>query len=300
MRLEEINIRDPFVLVENGSYYQEHVSNKLYFMYGTRGATCWTKATGFDCYVSSDMKEWDGPFEVFHKPEEFWADKNCWAPEVYKYKEEFYMFATFKDSKTHGGTAILKSDSPLGPFKMHSDKQITPNDWECLDGTFYLSNDGIPYMVFVHEWVQITDGEICAVRLSDDLKSAVDEPKVLFRASEAGSWIKPYTNEKYPQKNYVADGPFLYRTNGGKLMILWSSFGEEGYTEAIAFSDNGEIDGKWIHQQELLFKKDGGHGMVFQALDGERYLTLHIPNVHLEEHPMFYRLKEINDTLCLT
>ncbi|MFR3797379.1 MAG: hypothetical protein ACLT1X_07615 [Christensenellales bacterium] len=31
MRREEINIRDPFVLTRNGQYY----------LYGTRGATCW-------------------------------------------------------------------------------------------------------------------------------------------------------------------------------------------------------------------------------------------------------------------
>lgn len=98
MKNTEINIRDPFVLVEDGTYY----------MYGTRAATCWGAADGFDCYVSKDMEDWDGPFEVFHKPEDFWADRNCWAPEVHKYRGFYYMFATFKDSSVNGGTAILK------------------------------------------------------------------------------------------------------------------------------------------------------------------------------------------------
>lgn len=69
MKNTEINIRDPFVLAENGTYY----------MYGTRAATCWMAATGFDCYVSEDMENWDGPYEVFRKPEDFWADMNCWG-----------------------------------------------------------------------------------------------------------------------------------------------------------------------------------------------------------------------------
>ena len=38
MTFADINIRDPFVLVENGKYY----------LYGTRGATTWTKAYGVD------------------------------------------------------------------------------------------------------------------------------------------------------------------------------------------------------------------------------------------------------------
>lgn len=170
MKNTEINIRDPFVLAENGTYY----------MYGTRAATCWMAATGFDCYVSEDMENWDGPYEVFRKPEDFWADMNCWAPEVHKYQGAYYMFATFKDSSVHGGTAILKSESPLGPFVMHSDRQITPKDWECIDGTFYVSPDGKPYMVFVHEWVQISDGSICAVELNLDFEGIKKEAGVHY------------------------------------------------------------------------------------------------------------------------
>ena len=46
MRLSDINLRDPFVLVHEGRYY----------LYGTRGATCWGPATGFDVYVSADLE----------------------------------------------------------------------------------------------------------------------------------------------------------------------------------------------------------------------------------------------------
>lgn len=287
MKNTEINIRDPFVLVEGGMYY----------MYGTRAATCWGAADGFDCYVSRDMEDWTGPIEVFHKPEDFWADRNCWAPEVHKYHGAYYMFATFKDSSVHGGTAILKSESPLGPFVMHSDRQITPKDWECIDGTFYVSPGGTPYMVFVHEWVQISDGSICAVELSRDLKEAVSEPVILFHASEAVGWVQTITNKKRPGLHYVTDGPYLYRTKSGRLIMLWSSFGKEGYTEALAYSDDGDITGKWEQDERLLFEKDGGHGMIFESISGELYLTLHTPNEHLKEHPVFYRLIEEEDTL---
>lgn len=76
MKNKEINIRDPFVLVHDGHYY----------LYGTRAKTCWGKADGFDCYVGTDLENWEGPFEVFHRPEGFWADKNYWAPEVHSMK----------------------------------------------------------------------------------------------------------------------------------------------------------------------------------------------------------------------
>ncbi len=287
LKNNEINIRDPFVLVYEGKYY----------MYGTRAETCWGKATGFDCYVGTNLEDWEGPYEVFHKPEDFWADKNCWAPEVHFYKGAFYMFATFKGEEIIGGTQILKAESPLGPFVEHSIRQITPKDWECIDGTFYVSPEGKPYMVFVHEWVQIQDGTICAVELSADLTHAVGEPFQLFAASEAEEWVVAHENPNRPGKNYVTDGPFLYRTKSGRLILLWSSFGAEGYTEALAYSDNGDITGKWIQDNRLLFSKDGGHGMLFTGLDGKLYLTLHSPNKKLEEHPAFYHIREENNTL---
>lgn len=285
--LNEINIRDPYVLLHEGVYY----------LYGTRAATCWGEADGFDCYVSRDLKEWEGPYEVFHKPRDFWADRNCWAPEVHLYKGKFYMFATFKDTKLHGGTQILQADNPLGPFVPHSDRQITPREWECLDGTFYVSPSGKPYMVFCHEWVQISDGTICAVELSEDLKAPVGEPFVLFHASEASAWIQPHINKNRPGEHYVTDGPFLYRTKSGRLLMLWSSFGKEGYAEAVACSEGGDIDGPWIQQDKLLFQKDGGHGMLFHSKEGQLYLALHSPNVTLMERPVFYPLEEKEDTL---
>jgi hypothetical protein len=61
MKRQDINIRDPYVLVHGGFYY----------LYGTRSDTAWSRADGFDCYVSRDLSEFDGPFEIFHRPEGF-------------------------------------------------------------------------------------------------------------------------------------------------------------------------------------------------------------------------------------
>ena len=94
----------------------------------------------------------------------------------------------------------------------------------------------------------------------------------------------------------VTDGPFLWRTADGTLLCLWASFSQAGYTQALAVSDNGEIDGRFT-QAEPLFWRDGGHGMVFRGLDGGLYLTLHSPNAHLEERPHFFPLEEVGGRL---
>lgn len=279
MKRSEINIRDPFVLVHDG----------LYYLYGTRGENCWGPADGFDVYVSRDLENWDGPTVCFHNDGTFWADRNYWAPEVHEWQGVFYMFASFKNEQVCRGTAILRADTPMGPFVPHSDGCVTPAEWECLDGTFYVSKAGKPYMVFCHEWVQAGDGEVCAMPLTDDLRAPAGSPRLLFHASDA-----PWCQVKHHSSGVsgcVTDGPFLWRTSDGTLECLWASFSEGGYTEAVAISDNGEIDGHFS-QAEPLFMDDGGHGMVFRGLNGQLYLTLHSPNEHLAERPHFHLLTE--------
>lgn len=287
MKTIDINIRDPYVLVDGGKYW----------LYGTRGPTCWGPADGFDVYCSTDLENWDGPFVCFHNDGSFWATHNYWAPEVHCWQGAYYMFATFKNDKIHRGTAILKADSPMGPFVPHSEGPVTPSDWECLDGTFYVSKEGKPYMVFCHEWVQIGDGTVCAMELSPDLHHPVSEPKVIFRASDA-EW-KQMKHHSSGMDGYVTDGPFLWRTTDGTLLCLWASFSEQGYTEAVAVSDNGEIDGCFT-QVEPLFREDGGHGMIFRGPNGQPMLTLHTPNEHLKEHPIFIPLTDTGNRLTVS
>ena len=274
MRLDEIHIRDPFILTDGGKYY----------MYGTGKHT---GGLGFDVYTSDDLVSWSEPREVFRADENFWATRDFWAPEVHKYQGAYYMFASFKHPERCRATQILRADRPDGRFAPISEP-ATPHDWECLDGTLYVE-DGKPYIVFCHEWLQIHDGEIRALELSDDLTHTVGEPKLLFRASEP-EWARKGA------RDYVTDGPFMYRTKSGRLLMLWASFSDSGYVEAIAASDNGRIDGKWNHIG-LLFCENGGHGMLFRALDGSLKFILHQPNNSPYERPKLFDVVDDGDTL---
>ncbi len=271
MKLNEINIRDPFVLPFDGKYY----------MYGSRGF----EATGFDVYVSSDLENWSEPKSVFEYFDGFWATKEFWAPEVHIYDGKFFMFASFKSETKHRGTQILVADSPLGPFSEHSVGAVTPSEWECLDGTLYLDEDNKPYMVFCHEWTQIKNGTVCAVELSYDLKEAVSEPKVLWHGNDAFCF-KNFSETEI----YITDGPFLLKADG-ELVCLWSSISNGAYMELIARSDNGKMDGNWSVDKKALFEKDGGHGMIFKTFDDAYKFTYHCPNTIGKEHPCIIDIK---------
>lgn len=285
----DINIRDPFVLPV--------AAEQQYYLYGTTGTETWTNAaSGFDYYTSPDLQRWAGPFPAFRPPADFWSDRNFWAPEVHPYRGRFYLFASFKAEGVCRGTQILAAASPQGLFLPISAGPVTPRSWECLDGTLFVDADDQPWIVFCHEWVQVGDGEICALRLSADLESAQGEPQLLFRAS-AAPWAQQINSKG--RIGYVTDGPFLHRLSSGNLLLLWSSFGVGGYTVGVARSASGDILGPWEQQPEPLYAGDGGHCMVFRGFDGQLWLALHRPNRTPDERPLFVPLREHGATLAV-
>ena len=60
MNIRDIQIRDPFVYVEDGKYY----------LYGSTDHDIWKGAGhGFNCYVSRDLEEFKCAGNVFDRPE---------------------------------------------------------------------------------------------------------------------------------------------------------------------------------------------------------------------------------------
>jgi len=285
-----INFRDPSVIVTEDAYY----------MYGT----------GWSCYKNTGdllTGEWVKLRNVVTVPSD--AQSHKWAPEVHYYNGNYYMFTTYL-SKTTGyrGCTVLKSASPEGPFVEISKGtalvengeggydevamgHITPTDADRIDGTFYVDPEGQPWMIYVDEWVSTPDGvgRMSAAKLSEDLSEFISEPVELFSAGETG-W-----------SGVITDGCFMYTTEDGQLLMLWSSSDGYGYSEGIARSEAGNVLGPWTHDQVRLYSKrfvgkDGGHGMIFYDRDGQMYMSLHSPNEG-EEHVCFLKLREENNTL---
>lgn len=296
MKTNEIQIRDPFIVPV--------AAENSYYMFGTTDKDCWRgPGQGFDCYVSQNLEDWEGPIAAFRPTDSFWGKENFWAPEVHVLNGRFYMFASFKAERRYRATHILVADDIQGPYVPLTDEPSTPPDWQCLDGTLYVAGNGRPWMVFCHEWVQIYNGAVCALPLTADLKEAAGRPVFLFNASEA-AWVQPVSdwdldNPKHGFPANVTDGPSLHRLSNGTLLMLWSSFGSKGYAMGIARSESGEIDGPWVQEPEPLWAEDGGHGMIFKTFNGRLMLTFHSPNKTPDERPFFVELEETAVSLRL-
>ena len=291
LRTEDIRIRDISVLVADGKYY-------MYGMY-----PCSLEDGGYACYVSDDLLYWEEePHDVFLKTWDgsFEGTSCFWAPEVHEYKGRYYLFGSYQSAETgRRGTSVFVADDPLGPFEELSDGHITPHEWNCIDGTLYVDEDGVPWMAFVHEWVDEGEGSMCVVRLSDDLSRTEGEVKTVFCAKD------PFWSD-----NKVTDAPYFYKTSGGELLMIWSNSDLfDNYAIGIARSDNGRPDGEWSHDAIPLYScnftyaEDGGHGVIFEDLNGDLVLGFHSPGfVEKEgefERAYFYRLEDTGDSLAI-
>ncbi|MDC7675942.1 glycoside hydrolase family 43 protein [Asticcacaulis machinosus] len=278
LNLPDMRLHDPFVIADK--------TQGIYYLY-TSNVTALTGSPdkGVMVYKSRDLKSWSPPSVVFSLPSGIWANGGAWAPEVHAWKGKYYLFVTLHNEDAalapvngrkpyRRGTIMAVSDTPDGPFElMNGGEPVAPADLMTLDGTLYVDRAGKPWYVYSHEWLQVGDGTIEALSFSDDLK-AHGIPKVLFKASdspESAVQIQPDGT-----RAYVTDGPQFYRSKTGELLMLWSSWGNDGYIQTQARSITGELSGPW-QQLPRLLGQDSGHGMLFETFDGQLMLIVHRP-----------------------
>ena len=283
-------MRDPFILEANPGEY---------VLFGTTDENLWGgPGTGFDCYTSSDLADWSGPYSAFRPEPGFWATTQFWAPEVHAYGERYFMLATMASTpappeRMIRGTVVLVADKPTGPFISWSDGPVTPVEVPCLDGTLFIDDNQTPWIIYSRgaEGIPggapgIADGEMYARQLTADLKQPAGEPVLLFHSS-AAPWSKPLwfpPGVEPPEQLNLAkdplftDGAFLIRGPHGKLFMLWSAFGEAGYAMGVATSESGNILGPWVQNPKPLWPLNGGHGMILHDSGGKNYLVFHAPN----------------------
>ncbi len=295
---KDIRVRDPFIYADDES--------KTYYMYAQSANRKGSGFVGVEVYASKDLVNWSPPRPVLTLPGDA-GIRFVWAPEVHEFNGVFYLFVTLTFRRMlpekepveedgwprmhERGTYIYRADAPTGPFKPLKASAHTPTDWMALDGTLFVE-DGTPYMVFCHEWVQLIDGTMDVVQLKEDLSDTVGKPKVLFRASDAPG------AKTGPREGKVTDGCFLYRSpKSGKLFMIWSTFvpGSE-YCVVLTESESGNIHGPWI-KQKLIYKENGGHGMLFRAFDGRLMMALHQPNSGGRERLHLYEVADKDGTL---
>ncbi len=293
---KDLAMSDPFIFADP--------QTKLYYM----------TSTGGRMWKSSDLKTWEGPYSVVETNPDSWMGErpDIWAAEIHYYNGKYYYFGTFTNHDIviedipnryaipRRASHILVSDNVMGPYRPMSDKPYMSPKLATLDGTLWVE-DGVPYMIYCHEWLQCVDGTMDMIKLSKDLSKSKGKPHTMFKASE-GPWSREmnYLGEityGLALGGQVTDGPFIFRTQTGKLGMLWSSWGEERYSQGVAYSASGKLAGPWIHEEQPLNTFNQGHGMIFKTFDGKLLMCLHYQAENAPRKPKLLLLDNSGDKL---
>jgi Glycosyl hydrolases family 43 len=282
--LDSIRLSDPFILADK--------KTSAYYMTGTGGML----------WKSSDLEKWTGPFKVVQTDSTSWmgAKPMIWAAELHAYKNRYYYFATFTNKNIKIDTVkgnvierrachVLVSDKPGGPYMPMKDSTYLPANKPTLDATLWIDKDEKPYMLYCWEWLQNWNGTIEKIELKPDFSGTIGEGGILFRASDA-PWSREKDEQGNDKPNRVTDGPFVFKTQTGKLGMLWTSWIFDVYTQGVAYSASGTLNGPWIQEAVPITPPNFGHGMLFRTFEGKLLMAMHS---HKNENGRYIRIPHL-------
>lgn len=301
VHFNDLSMSDPYIYADAAS--------KTYYL----------TSSGGRMYKSKDLVMWEGPYNVIDI-KGLWLERAGFAAaaEIHKIGKYYYYAGTWSDHSEviqqvprrynvpHNQTYLLRSEKPEGPytsFAIEPGYDYQPHSWDCIDGTLY-EEDGKIYMIFVHEWTQLIDGTMDYIELSKDLSYTVsDHPVTMFRASEHPAVYEMNGNGEatfgMKMPGWVTDGPQMFRTQTGKLGMLWASWGKERYIQCVCYSESGKISGPWIQEPEPFLANNSGHGMLFRTFGGKLMYVVHHSEGNGPRKPQYWNVDDSGDKLVL-
>ena len=238
-KLKDVPLPDPYVYVENGTYYIVGTSDR--------------NPNVVDCYVTTDFVTYD-IYKDIYDPTLYdgWEDRKealVFAPEIYCFDGVYYMYYSAKDETLVRKCSVVVADNPLGPYKPLVNDEVdglnnplfyNPDYYKRgLDSTIFVDDDGKMYMYFT---VTKATQHIVGVELISPYQADWSTYKELVIPgtldSESEEQILEW--ELYRDNEVqIAEAPFMIKSNG-KYYLTYSTNGafNKYYNVCYAVSDS--------------------------------------------------------------
>ena len=228
--IKTIYTADPAPMVSGDTLYlytthdEDELVNDFYTMFDWR------------CFSTKDMEKWTDHGVIFSLDDIEWADDRAWAPQCIERNNKFYLYCPVHKKDSGMAIAVGVSDNPTGPFKDLGYPLIDEGDWNDIDPTVFIDNDGQAYLYFGNP-------ELRYVKLNEDMISY---------DKEVGIVKTPMTVEAFGKGSHMTgttygEGPWFYRRNDIYYMV-YAAFAEgEKRNEHLAYSTSSSPTGPWTY-----------------------------------------------------
>lgn len=248
---------DPAPMIHDDTFY-------VYTSHDLDGSTYFTMPD-WKCYSTTDMQNWTDHGSVLSYADFSWAEENtAWAAQCIERNGKFYFYVTLVPAET-GGRAIgvAVADSPEGPFKDALGKPLIGPNWDYIDPTVFIDDDGQAYLYFGNPTLNY-------VKLNEDMISYSGEVSQI-RLTTEGFGSRPDGDERH--QTLYEEGPWFYRRGDLYYMVYAAS----GIPENICYSTSPTPTGPWTFRGEIMASGGGSFTNHSGIVDyrGHSYFAYH-------------------------
>ncbi len=229
--IQTIYSTDPAPLVYNDTVYlytgRDKDNSDFYYM------------PDWHCYSSTDMQNWTDHGTILSWDSFSWGkEDSAWAAQCIERNGKFYYYVTLENN-TGGGRAIgvAVADSPTGPFKDAIGKPLVGPNWDYIDPTVFIDDDGQAYLMFGNPTCYY-------IKLNEDMISYSGKVEKFDMTTQAfGSSTERDTS--------YGEGPWLYKRND-LYYLLYASFYGSDQSESLSYSTSSSATGPWTYRGQFM------------------------------------------------
>lgn len=199
----------------------------------------------YHCYSSKDMQNWTDHGTILSWDDFTWGkEDSAWASQCIERNGKFYYYVTLENA-SGGGRAIgvAVADSPTGPFKDALGKPLCGPNWDYIDPTVFIDDDG-------QAWLMFGNPSCYYVKLKDDMVTLDGEIKKFDMTPEAFGPTDRDTGSSY------GEGPWFYK-RGDLYYLMYAAFGPGNSSEDIRYSTAPSPTGPWTYRGVVMSTKGG-------------------------------------------
>ena len=213
-------------------------------------------------FSTKDMVNWEKHGQILSLDDIPWAVDRAWAPQCVERNGKFYFYFPVQ-SKAGVDVGVAVADTPIGPFKDIGKPLVSQGDWNDIDPTVFIDDDGQAYLYFGNP-------ELRYVKLNEDMVS-YDQSVGVVKI--------PMTKESFGDggdKTTYGEGPWFYKRNDIYYMV-YAAFRKGQGSESFGYSTSTSPTGPWKYGGVLMTEEGGvftNHPGIID-FKGKSYLFYH-------------------------
>ncbi|MCR5015432.1 MAG: family 43 glycosylhydrolase [Ruminococcus sp.] len=220
--------------------------------------------TGWQAFSTKDMKNWTDHGKFLNDNDFKWCSaNNAWASQCIERNGKYYFYFTTTTNGRAIGVGV--ADKPEGPYKDVLGKPLCGPNWDYIDPTVMIDDDG-------QAWLMFGNPKCYYVKLKEDMIT-LDGPIKSFDMTKDAFGV----GKQDPQRTGTAygEGPWICK-HDNLYYLVYAGFYQNQGGESICYAYGPSVTGPWKFGAQITPESNcfTTHGGIIDY-KGHSYLFYH-------------------------